>query len=855
MKVTKRLKRTIMLSLLCLLVVLGFSVKNSMTAMAAEADTISVSDGDEEVTTVGTSEYDEELMLQRDVTGGDAEAEKKMLTINFYDSDGKTLLLSIHTEYVKGGVILNTIHPNYGDINITRKGYSIEKWHNQNNNQKRTPSYVFNEAKITKDTDYVAVWSKEPTEFAISYHLNGGTVKPNASGGAVQLQETFTVESGKIVLPALQRKNYIFSGWYKDAAFKQKLTAIPAGTYFDSDSNGDVASYHVYAKWTSAKPKQMSKPTAKNNATGKIKVSFKSMKSISGYQMIYSTDKNFKKNTFTRDLKKKTSVTLTNLVKGTTYYFKVRAYKKDSTGNLVYGKYSAVRSCKVTKGVKEYEAKSNSGKLTKVSIKNGSDLYVTATVSKRLKSSDHYYYLVKVDPNTGKVLKQIAKAEKTTKVTFQLPVKDEKGNNHIQGKFGVAVKKGSKYMLITSTSYIANPEAAADYTAAFPTPASKKGRQGLYSRTMGDKNYFWNFYLNSMIGTKKKHDVAYKYNGKTYYFNEPELGEVAKANEDGGTVTVQVMLQWDSKCKDLILPSGRKQGAYYYAFNTEEKAAREKIEAAFHYLAEYASKENYHVDNWILGNEVNTFKNPNVKWYYAGDISRDEFMENYASTFRMLYYAVKSNYKNARVYICTDHTWIDRDEDWGARYFMEAFDKEIAGQNKNIKWNLAYHAYSAVLTNADFWNDGSLAVDSEYTDFVSPKNLEILTNYVRSEFGRDVRIILSEQGFSASGGVGSPYNQGRQAGEEVQAAAIAWLYYKAQFNDMIDAVIFSAGDHGGAGYQFDVMGREAEDVYKYMDTPKYATYTNKCLSVIGEASWKSAVNGFDEKILKKMPKR
>ena len=295
---------------------------------------------------------------------------------------------------------------------------------------------------------------------------------------------------------------------------------------------------------------------------------------------------------------------------------------------------------------------------------------------------------------------------------------------------------------------------------------------------MGDKNYFFNFNINKIIATQGSHQVAYKYNGKTYYFNNPGFSETVKAiNRDGGTVTIQVMMQWNENSKDLILKSGRyapvpgREGSTYYAFNTDAKAAREKLEAAFHYLAEYAGKEDCHIDNWIIGNEVNTYQNPNAKWYYAGNLSREKFIKNYASTYRMLYYAVKSNYKNGRVYICCDHTWINREQDWGTKYFTSAFHKEIKSQNKNIKWNLAYHAYSAVLTNADFWNDGRLAPNNENADFVSPNNLNILTDYVKKNFGSEVRIILSEQGFSCSGGVGSPYNVGRQTGEGVQAAA------------------------------------------------------------------------------------
>lgn len=884
MKITQKTQTQILSILLCLFMVAGSIFELPMTISAAEPENESVSantaqpdsennaesaddsapqpfpeintaeepESNGNTADAGTSDG-EEPDIGEAGTAAEEPEEPKTITVTFYDSDGVTVLLSVPMTLQEGGCYLSSYLDSAAMMTPVKNGYKLSRWCNVSSGNTYTVNRLYSSYAFKKDQQYKAQWSTSPYTFNISYELNSGKIVP-AEGSSYP--KKFTVETETLTLPDAQRKGYIFDGWYTDNGFTNKVKTIPKGTYIDSDDSGQVGPYTLYAKWTSAKPAQMKKPTAQNSASGKIKVSIKKVSGAEGYEIVYAANKNFTKSKMTKTLSKnQSSFTLTNLPKNKTYYFKVRAYRTDSTGKICYGKYSQVRSCKVKKGVKEYTAKSNSGKLKKVSVKGGTDLYVTASVSKRLKSSDEFYYLVKVDPNNGKVLKQIAKSYKTKTVTFRLPLKDEKGNNHIQGKFGVAVKKGKKYMLITSTSFINNPQAAATYTAAFPKPASKKGRQGIYSTELGDKNFFNNFYLDEIIGTKSNHDVAYKYNGKTYYFNYPNFGPVSFINSDGGTVTIQVMLRWNENSKDLILKSGRKPGAHYYAFNTEQKAAREKLEAAFCFLAEQGSRDGYHVDNWILGNEVNTYANPTAKWYYAGNISRDKFMENYASTYRMLYYAVKSNNKNGRVYICTDHTWIDREQDWGTKNFTVAFNKEIKSQNKNIKWNLAYHAYSAVLTNADFWNDGSLAPNSENADFVSPKNLEILTSYVKKNFGNDVRIILSEQGFSCSGGVGSPYNNGRQTGEDVQAAAVAWLYYKAQFNDMIDAVIFNGDDHGGAGFQFDVRGRKAENVYKYMDTPKYATYTKKCLKTIGASSWKSVVNGFSDKKLKKMPKR
>ena len=781
------------------------------------------------------------------------EAVAETVTAYFYDSDGATLLLSVPMQYDGSKVYLCDVLSDVNAITLVHKGYQIKRWYRPSADKENKPSYVFNELGFSQDTVFHAVWNTTPYEFDINYQLNGGTFATGSN--APEIPYSFTVKSGNIPLPAPQRKGYKFNGWYTDSAFTKATSSIPSGFYYNSDANGNVPSYTVYAKWTPVNPGKVTSLTVKNSATGKVSGKFSKVSGVDGYELTYATSKSFKKNKNSKDLGKKTSFTFTNMPAGKTFYFKVRSYIIDSTGNKYYGSYSSVKSCKIKKGVKEYKATKNSGKIKKVSISGKDTLYVKATVSKRLKSSDNFYYLVKVDPNTGKILKKLEKSDKTKTVTFRIPLKDEKGNNHVQGKFGIAIKKGSKYMLISPTAYISNPQSAAKYTAAFPKPASKKGRQGCYDTSLGDKNYFTNLFLDEMLGTKSSHDVAYKYNGKTYYFYYPKLGLTPYANADGGTVTVQVMLRYTSASKGLIKKTGKKSGAHYYAFNVESKSSREKLEALFHFLAEQGSQENCHVDNWILGNEVNTYANMTAKWYYAGNISKSAFMKNYASTFRILYYAVKSNNKNGRVYICCDHTWINRENDWGTKYFMDAFNKEIKSQNKNISWNLAYHAYSAVLTNADFWNDGGLAPNSNNADFVSPKNLEILTKYVKKNYGKKVRIILSEQGFSCSGGVGSPYNVGRQSGQNVQAAATAWLYYKAQFNDMIDAVIFSSGDHGGAGFQFDFIGREAESVYKYMDTPKYNTYTKKYLKVIGKSSWSKAVKNFNSKTLQKMPNR
>lgn len=84
------------------------------------------------------------------------------------------------------------------------------------------------------------------------------------------------------------------------------------------------------------------------NASGKkIKVQYKSKKSFEGYEVSYASKKDFRNQKSAKV--KGTAVTISGLKKGTTYYIRVRGYKKDAYGNCYYTPYSRAKKVKVTK--------------------------------------------------------------------------------------------------------------------------------------------------------------------------------------------------------------------------------------------------------------------------------------------------------------------------------------------------------------------------------------------------------------------------------------------------------------------------------------------------------------------------
>ena len=77
-------------------------------------------------------------------------------------------------------------------------------------------------------------------------------------------------------------------------------------------------------------------------------VKYAKISGVKGYEITYAVNSKFTKGKKSSTTTKK-SKTFTKLKKGSTYYVRVRAYKVDSVGKKVYGKYSAVKKIKITK--------------------------------------------------------------------------------------------------------------------------------------------------------------------------------------------------------------------------------------------------------------------------------------------------------------------------------------------------------------------------------------------------------------------------------------------------------------------------------------------------------------------------
>jgi uncharacterized repeat protein (TIGR02543 family) len=146
-----------------------------------------------------------------------------------YDGNGATY------GYMKSTMHIHDIAEALKVNAFLRKGYTFVGW---NAEEAGTGTVYADGEQVVNLTDadgekvhLYAMWT--PTEYTISYELNGGT---NSAAN----QTTYSSQDSTIMLKIPKREGYTFLGWYKESTFQTKVTCIPRG------SKGNKT---FYAKW------------------------------------------------------------------------------------------------------------------------------------------------------------------------------------------------------------------------------------------------------------------------------------------------------------------------------------------------------------------------------------------------------------------------------------------------------------------------------------------------------------------------------------------------------------------------------------------------------------------------------
>lgn len=231
------------------------------------------------------------------------------------------------------GKVIKTQEVRYNETaavpqNPYRKGYTFKEWDKSYKN-------------IKADTTVTAVFSAN--KYKIVFNKNGG------KGSMSKLYMTYGT-STRLNRNQFEKAGYLFKDWNS----KKNGKGI---RYSDRKNVSDITSTNgktitLYAQWkkvTQPGKAKISKISRTKSKT--IKVTLKNIKNVYGYEIRYSSNDSFKKSKrilATAAEGKYTSKTITGLKKNKTYFVKVRAYTKDSTGKKYYAKsWSVIKSVKV----------------------------------------------------------------------------------------------------------------------------------------------------------------------------------------------------------------------------------------------------------------------------------------------------------------------------------------------------------------------------------------------------------------------------------------------------------------------------------------------------------------------------
>ncbi len=520
----------------------------------------------------------------------------------------------------------------------------------------------------------------------------------------------------------------------------------------------------------------------------------------------------------------------------------------------------------------------NTASITSCRLISKKKVRVTASIPKPKAVTGKKCYLFALTLSDSKISSKaipLKSGNKAKKMTFTVPLNSSKSSSVLYSRFVLAQKnKNGSYKPISNAVYLANPQKAAQYKYSFPTAVSKKGLQ-INAEMLEDAEELnvhhaaINMSFSDLIALPSEQNtysgIPYTYQKTTYWFRKGTINyydkQLIALKKTNTTVSAILLLGWRSDLTHLIYPSGRKEGHAYYAWNTAEASARKQLQATVSFLASrYTSKaaKNGQIVNWIIGNEVNDYKNYN----YAGEKKLDQYAMIYANAFRLAYNTIVSTYSNARVYISLNHLWNTNTVTgtFPARKMLDAFAKALSSQG-NISWNLAYHPYSSPLTEPKFWeNTNKQLTESLTTPVINMGNISLLSSYIRKTYGKNTRIILSEQGYTS-------VQNGKNV-EKEQSAAIAYSYYLTEADDMIDSFIMNRHvDNSIETAQGLNLGlwttskgeRESADqkkdswtVFKYMDTSQSKKVTSAALDIIGASSWKKLIKGFKASLYSKI---
>lgn len=373
------------------------------------------------------------------------------------------------------------------------------------------------------------------------------------------------------------------------------------------------------------------------------------------------------------------------------------------------------------------------------------------------------------------------------------------GTDSLYSRF--AVVSGSSP--VPGVKYVTDvsPDAQAD-TSDYPQPDIIKtiGATPDLVSELGIRQGLMNVNLPNIMSSKSLGDdtIEYEFCGGKYYFIKSAVESI-----DSYMKSVPMMTMILLNSPRLFGSTGEKElldacvhpkydwgfrDAYISAFDMEREEGQGYYAAFVSFLASRYTRPDRKYGRLvgvIVSNEVNS----QYIWGNAGDMTVEDYVEEYAEALRLAWQCGQSFSRAFRVYISLDQFFCGANFDpsqrtryYSGRRMLELLS-DVCRRDGDFPWNVAYHPYPEDLRWADFWHDR--CPDFTYsTPKITFKNMEVLEAFLSQEKflyrGKPRRIIFSEQGFNSQNGAM------KNITERYAAAGYVLAYMKARKMKTVD---------------------------------------------------------------------
>ncbi len=348
----------------------------------------------------------------------------------------------------------------------------------------------------------------------------------------------------------------------------------------------------------------------------------------------------------------------------------------------------------------------------------------------------------------------------------------------------------NRYLPLTDLVFPENFSDFAPNSRPYPETVSKKGLEVQLitdAQRLGVRHSVVTAYFNELIASDPAGAVTFLYGGIRYAINADALSaldyQVKQLSEAGIHLYLNLLLSGDPALPDaLYYPDAARTGNALFLPNVSNRDGLLQYAAVLYFLAQRYSGDNTpygFCGSFILGYETDRESDRS-----RAGLSADAYLDACAILLRTADTAIRSAYRNARLYLSVSNGWTLSGTSDPERLGVKAFLTALAARCPDVPFGISLNAYPSNPSLPDLWNDPA-ATDSPDTAIVSPKNLPVFTDFLREDFmrcgGATRRALIGE--FGVSGRLG-------EESEKKQAAAFLYAFYAVCREEELEALIW-----------------------------------------------------------------